>query len=176
MRKGIVTNSDGNLLKEVNGMPVLSYLEKIGLVRNGELLWTISIPVSVNYGDGTKPVSLIMVEQTPEGYVRMGGSVPVNSTISVGSIDRGSILASVADVVKLVEEEQTKVLFFFSCALRSLVLDLDQMAEIERLGELMGGSVPYLFACSGGEICPLRAGDGRLVNRFHNITAIGCAL
>ncbi|MDR1649714.1 MAG: hypothetical protein LBR71_05590, partial [Synergistaceae bacterium] len=38
MRKGIVTNSDGNLLKEVNGMPVLSYLEKIGLVRNGELL------------------------------------------------------------------------------------------------------------------------------------------
>jgi hypothetical protein len=176
MRKGIVTDSVGNIIKAVNGMPVLSYLEKLGLVSNGELLWTVSIPVSVNYGDGTKPVSLVIVEQTPEGYVRMGGSVPVNSAFSVGSVDRGSVLASVADVIKLVEEEQTSVFFFFSCALRSLVLDLDQTAEIDRLKELMDGSVPYLFACSGGEICPLGAGDGRLVNRFHNITAIGCAL
>jgi hypothetical protein len=36
--------------------------------------------------------------------------------------------------------------------------------------------VPFLFAYAGGEICPLYTQNGRLVNRFHNMTAIGCAL
>ena len=73
-------------------------------------------------------------------------------------------------------EKQTRAFFFFSCALRGFALNLDGTAEIARVEEILGSSVPYLFAYAGGEICPLYAKNGKTLNRFHNVTAIGCAL
>ncbi|MDR2175291.1 MAG: FIST C-terminal domain-containing protein [Synergistaceae bacterium] len=177
VRKGIVTASEGNLVKTIDGMPAVSYLEKLGLTDGGKLRWILTIPVIIDCGDGADPVSLVIVDQTPEGYICMGGSVPVNSTFSVGSIDRGDVLAGAADILKLIAEERASVFLFFSCTLRARVLKLEQTAEIGRAAELLDDSVPYLFTYSGGEFCPLHSGDGdRTDNRFHNVTLIACAL
>jgi hypothetical protein len=171
----LVTNSEGNVLKALDGMPVIEYLEKLGLAENGRLRWEITIPLIVDCQDGIKPVSLIIVDQTPEGYVRMGGSLPLNSTIRIGSIDHDDVLRSIADVTGIADKK-TNVFFFFSCALRGFAMNLNGTAEVDRVKEILGDSVPFLFAYAGGEICPLYAQNGRLVNRFHNMTAIGCAL
>jgi hypothetical protein len=169
-----VTDSEGNILKAADGTPILEYLEKFGLAEKGQLRWELSIPLIVDRRDGTKPTSLIVLDQTPEKYVRMSASVPPGSTIRIGSIDRGDILESVADVTGIVDKE-TNAFLFFSCAIRGFALNLDGMAESGRVKELLG-TVPYLFAYAGGEICPLYAHDGQTLNRFHNITAIGCSL
>jgi hypothetical protein len=171
----LVTDSEGNLLKTVDNMPVAAYLEKFGLAEKGRLQWETTIPMLIDRRDGTQPASLVVLDQTPEGHIRMGGSVPMNSTIRIGSIDHDDVLNSVADVAKLAKE-RTSVFFFFSCVLRGMVLNLDERAEIDRAAEILGDSVPYLFAYAGGEICPLYSDSGGTVNRFQNIAAIGCAL
>jgi hypothetical protein len=177
LRKGVVTDSEGNLLREIDGVPAAAYLEELGLADGGKLRWNLTIPVVVNYGDGTGPVSLIVVEQTPEGHIRMGGSVPVNSTFSVGAVDRGDILTGVSTLVESLKETPANAFFFCSCTLRALALKLDQTAELEQAVKLLDvHSTPYLFMYSGGEVAPLYTPDGRTVNRYHNVTVIGCAL
>jgi hypothetical protein len=170
-----VTESEGNILKALDGIPAIEYLENFGLAERGRLRWEITIPLLVDRRDGAKPVSLIILDQTPEGYVRTGGSVPPGSTIRIGSYDRDSVLKSIPDVTGIVDE-RTGAFLFFSCALRGFALNLDGMAEMKGVKETLGGSVPYLFAYAGGEICPLYKQGGGTVNRFHNVTAIGCAL
>jgi len=43
------------------------------------------------------------------------------------------------------------------------------------MGEL-AGDMRYLYACSGGEICPLPDTTGKLKNYFHNFTNVFCRL
>jgi hypothetical protein len=174
-RRAVVTDAEKNCLKTLNNIPAISYLETLGLAENGKLLWDLSIPAIIDHEDGTGSFSLIVVEQTPEGYIRLGGSVPVNSTLRIGAIDRRDVMESVGEITKLIEKEPKDVFLFFSCALRGLVLGLEQTAEIERVMALLDGTVPYLFFYAGGEICPFISRNGEIVNRYHNITAIGCA-
>jgi hypothetical protein len=171
----LVTDAEGNVLKALDGIPVIEYLEKFSLAEKGRLRWEITIPLIVDCQDGVKPVSLIIVDQTPDGYVRTSASLPLNSTVRVGSIDHGDILKSIADVAGIVDKK-TSAFFFFSCALRGFAMNMSEATEVDRVKELLSDSVPFLFAYAGGEICPLYAQNGRLVNRFHNMTAIGCAL
>ncbi|MDR2175290.1 MAG: FIST C-terminal domain-containing protein [Synergistaceae bacterium] len=171
----LVTGSERNILKTVDDIPIAEYLEKFGLAEKGRLRWKSSIPLLVDRGDGSRPTSVVILDQTPEGYVRMGASVPLNSTIRIGSIDRGDVLESVSDITGIAGRE-TGAFLFFSCALRGFTLDLDGTTERDRVRETLGDSVPYLFAYTGGEICPLYVQGGQTINRFHNMTAIGCAL
>jgi hypothetical protein len=178
----VVTDSDRNILKGVDGVPVFTYLENLGFAENGNLKWPVPLGLLVDYPDGERTVTLaLLAEKTPDGNIVMGASVPVGSTFRIGFVEHGDVLASVPSVTKLIEEERTDVFLFFSCALRNFALGLDNLAEIERVREVLGdsasdGAVPYLFAYTGGEVCPHRTEDGRFLNCYHNMTAIGCAL
>ena len=58
---------------------------------------------------------------------------------------------------------------------RYLALGGNNLAEAEKTVEV-AGDTSYLFACSGGEICPLPDADGRLKNFYHNYTAVFCRI
>jgi hypothetical protein len=170
-----VTDSERNVVKALDGIPAVSYLEKFGLAEKGQIRWELTIPLVVDRRDGAGTVSLVILDQTPEGYLRVGGSVPRGSLVRIGSIDHGDVLKTITSVTDIAGRE-TGAFFFFSCAVRGFALNINGTAEIDKVEEILGRSVPYLFAYAGGEICPLSTQDGRLVNRFHNMTAIGCAL
>jgi len=58
---------------------------------------------------------------------------------------------------------------------RYLILGADTTAEAEKVIEA-AGNTQYLFAYSGGEICPLPDENGTLKNMYHNYTVVFCRL
>lgn len=175
-RRALITESNGNVLISVNGVPVIQYMETIGLARGGRLDGISAIPFIVDYNDGTKPVARSIFAMTPEGYAVCGGDLPVNATLSVGSIDMGDVLETTRRTLETALAARDNAgLLMYSCLSRSLTLGVDATAEMEAVRDIIGEAAPYQFCYSGGEICPVYDADGRLVNRFHNDTIIVCA-
>jgi hypothetical protein len=175
-QRAIITKSGGNVLMEVNDMPVGAYFESLGLAKNGRLNNAHQIPLIIDFNDNTKPVARTIHTQTPEGYLICGGEVPENCSLTVGSIDVQDIVKTAADAIKvLLAEGRGGGILFFSCAVRNFALGFDNMAEIRTVREEMGTGGAYMFAYSGGEICPVMTSDGKLKNRFHNVTLISCS-
>ncbi|MDR1603711.1 MAG: FIST C-terminal domain-containing protein [Gracilibacteraceae bacterium] len=180
--KGVVTAAQDNQLQTVNGLPVVDYLQSLGLTRNadGTITGINSFPFIVDYNDGTLPVVRVMFALTPEGYAVCGGDIPVGATLSVGSIDAGEVVATTEKTLReTLESGPYGGLLMFSCVGRYFSLGYNPTSEIEKIQRLMEDSgIPYQFAYSGGELCPVYAQDGQshLTNRNHNDTYIICAL
>jgi hypothetical protein len=174
-RRAIITSSEGNILKGVNGLPVLEYMKSLGLVKDGHIEGITTMPLIVDLNDGSPPLVRVILSQTPDGHVMMGGRTPENSTLGIGAIDVEDVLSTMEDLVSENRIRDADFVMIISCATRNFVLGLDNMAEIRCLRSSIDGSVPYLFFYSGGEICPVLSREGKLVNRFHNVTMISCA-
>jgi hypothetical protein len=174
-RRAIITSSEGNVLKGVNGLPVMEYMKSLGLVRDGHIDGTTTMPLIIDLNDGAPPLVRVILSQTADGHVIMGGRAPENSTLGVGAIDVEDVLGTVEDLVSGSRVRGADFVMIISCATRNFVLGLDNMAEIRRLQASIDVNVPYLFFYSGGEICPILSGEGKMVNRFHNVTMISCA-
>ncbi|MDR1731594.1 MAG: FIST C-terminal domain-containing protein [Synergistaceae bacterium] len=173
-RKAIVTASEANILKEVNGIAVIEYMKSLGLVREGKISGTQTIPLIVDCNDGTPPAVYAIYGQTPEGYAVLGGTAPVNSTIGIGTIDADDVLESAERLVETTLNERRDFLLVGSCVVRNFALKWKNRAELDLFRSGLGEN-PFLFAYTGGEICPVRDSDGRLVNRFHNLALTTCA-
>ncbi|MDR1660160.1 MAG: FIST C-terminal domain-containing protein [Desulfovibrio sp.] len=171
-RTAVVTGSEGNLLKEVDGMPVGEYLAKIGVRVFGPEAVTI-LPFMVDYGDGAKPVAVSMYSITPEG-VYCAGEIPVGAKIAMAEVDGDSVMETAEAAVNLALEDVRKNggngLIAIPCFTRGLLLSPRTEDEMARTRELVGDAVPFLFIYSGGEMCPLYRKDGAISNRFHNMT------
>ena len=173
-QKAIITESNGNILIGVNNIPVLEYMKQIGLTE-AELARGLGIvPLVVDFNDGTKPVVRAVYSLSPEGHVVCGGLMPVGAAMAIGRIDMGDVLSTTEKTLRQFIEKDS-VLFCYSCMARHLVLGAHNTAEAEKVVEVSGGS-QYLFASSGGEICPLPDEYGRLKNSFHNYTIVFCKL
>lgn len=176
-QKAIITASDANILKEVNGIPAVEYMESLGLTNNGKIEGASTIPFVVDFNDGTEPVIRAIFAQTPEGYAVCGGVMPVNATLSIGSIDYDDVLETTRKMIRNIgAPEKINAVILFSCVGRSFALGAKTMDEMQLLEDAFGKSVPYILAYSGGEICPLKDSDGKRKNRFHNDTIIACML
>ena len=173
-QKAIITSSDGNLLIGVNGNTALEYLEEIGLSREVLSKGLGFIPFVVDHRAGTLPVARAIFALTPEGYVVCGGAMPVNGTLGIGSMDREDVLRTTQTVLKPLAEKGATILGY-SCVARYLILGARNKAEADAFMEIAGGA-PYLYAYSGGEICPLPDANGRLRNMYHNFTGVFCRL
>ncbi|MDR1070681.1 MAG: FIST C-terminal domain-containing protein [Gracilibacteraceae bacterium] len=173
-QKALITASDGNILIGVNGKTALEYLEEIGLTK-AELASGLGvIPLVVDHKDGTEPVVRAVFALTPDGHAVCGGAMPVGATLTIGRVDRNDVLRTTENTVKPLADQEGVVLSY-SCIARYLVLGADNAAEAEKVRAAVG-EAPYLFACSGGEICPLLAADGRLKNFYHNYTNVFCKM
>lgn len=174
--RGIITDSEGSLLRAVNHMPTRKYLESIGIVQPGDTEVMPNIPFLVDYNDGTEtPVARAAYALTPEGYGLFGGSMPKGSTLAVGSLAREDVQQTARDTVAALAAKQPDCMLVVSCLTRSLVLGASISAEMDAV-EGAAGRVPYQMLYSGGEICPVYDAQGQPVNRFHNFSLVACAL
>jgi hypothetical protein len=173
-QKALITASDGNILIGVNGKTALEYLEEIGLTKAELAVGLGVIPLVVDHKDGTKPVARAVFALTPEGHAVCGGAMPEGATLTLGSVDRGDVLQTTENIIKLFADGDSFVLGY-SCMARYLVLGMDNTAEAEKMRGGFGDA-PYFFAYSGGEICPLPDADGKLKNFYHNYTNAFCKM
>lgn len=176
-QKAIITNSQGNLLQQVNDTSVLYYMETIGLSRDGKIDGINAVPFLVDFNDGTKPVVRAIFALTDKGEAVCGGAMPVGATLSVISMDADDVLSTTAGAVTqaLARHTDRSGLLMFSCIGRFFALGVANEREMESVITRVGDIVPYSLTYSGGEFCPMAGPGGKLVNRFHNNTFIACS-
>ncbi|MDR1713533.1 MAG: FIST C-terminal domain-containing protein [Coriobacteriales bacterium] len=178
---GQVTSCENNVIKEVNGQPLVEFLKNNGLASgpDGQFESLYSFPLYVDNNDGTVPVIRILLKTTPEGYGICGGEVSLGATISVGYLDEGEVLATTQRKLDELDLEDAHAILLFSCIGRFFALGYGYEGEAEEIHEkLDASSVAYSFAYSGGEICPVRGktDSSVLANRFHNSTFIAMVI
>jgi len=173
-QKAVITASDGNILIGVNGKTALEYLEEIGLTKEELATGLGVIPLVVDHKDGTKPVARAVFALTPEGAAVCGGAMPVDAALAIGRVDMEDVLLTTESALKPLMAKEGALLSY-SCIARYLVLGTHTTAEANKIIEITGDA-SYLFACSGGEICPLPDAEGKLKNYYHNYTIVFCRL
>ncbi len=173
-QKAIITGSEGSLLTGVNGKTALEYFEEIGLLEDEIASGLGIVPLMVDYRDGTKPVARAVFALTPDGSVVCGGAMPQQATLGIGSIDLEDVLRTTGGALKSLADKNGALLCY-SCIGRYLALGANSSAEAKAFAGATG-DLSYLFACSGGEICPLPDVSGKLKNFYHNYTAVMCRL
>ncbi len=171
----VITASEGNILKEIDGQPLMKYFESVGLAKNGEIRGINALPFFIGFGDGAKPIVRAMFAITPDGFAVCGGDMPVGASISVGTYDKEDVLVHTRLVSEKAKTAANKGIVAFSCIGRCLSLGADSDAELTGVTETISGGVPYVLSYSGGEFCPVYTAHGESTNRFHNNTFIACA-
>lgn len=174
--RAIITKSEGAVIYEVNDMPILEYLAKIGLIITKENITTT--PIMVYYDGAKEPVALGFYTLFENGSVLTGGRMPVGTPFAVGSIDAEGIIESAENGIKrILSAENRQATLLLPCVTRYIMLSPNQESELQLIKEKLSGSgKPYMMGYSGGEICPMPDPDGKLRNRFHNYTFCACIL
>ncbi|MCL1986462.1 MAG: FIST C-terminal domain-containing protein [Firmicutes bacterium] len=178
-KSAVVTQSMGHLVTELNGKPVISFLEDAGLSSVAENPWAMmTLPFVLDYNDGTPTVSKTIVTITSEGNAVCAGNVPKGSTLTFAPSTKESVLESTGKVVSKIVDDISKNaangMLVFSCVGRCLTLGADQYLEMDIVSQKLNAKIPYLMLYSGGEICPTLFSDEKVANRFHNHTFIAC--
>ncbi|MDR1160302.1 MAG: FIST C-terminal domain-containing protein [Syntrophomonadaceae bacterium] len=178
--KAVVTSVQGNQLQTVNDVPVVDYLQTLGLKKNddGSIVGINSFPFIVDYNDGGAPVVRAVFALTPEGYAVCGGDIPLGAVLGVGSIDADEIISTTSEVLQeATGSKQYDCVLMFSCVGRYFSLGYNPDSEIAKVQEILENTkVPYQFTYSGGELCPVNNKRGQMIaNRSHNDTFVLCA-
>jgi hypothetical protein len=177
--KSVVTASNRNQLQKVDGVPVMEYLQSLGLTRNadGTVTGINAFPLIVDYNDGTTSVVRTMFAITPEGYAVCAGNIPEGATLSVGSFDEEDIIATARRTLNTaLATGRHKTLLMYSCIGRYFSQGYDTSAEFKAmLDSLTPSDVNYMAAYSGGELCPVYDKNGESFNRNHGNSFIVCA-
>ena len=100
--------------------------------------------------------------------------MPVGATLAIGRVDANDVLLTTEKTLKSIVEEAS-VVISYSCTARYLALGANTTTEAEKIIDVCG-DMHYLFASSGGEICPLPDAKGNLKNYYHNYTNVFCSL
>ncbi|MDR1516265.1 MAG: FIST C-terminal domain-containing protein [Synergistaceae bacterium] len=175
-QKAIVTDVHKNLLKTVNDMSAVKYLESIGLASGGKVSTFESMPFVVKLSDGSM-LTRACISSTSDGAIILCGSVPVGSTLAVATMDATDVITSTGEKVReALKESAGRNMLIYSCVARNWTLGTKVMAEHEEAGKCIGDTAPFHFAYSGGEIFPEFFEDGSISNHLQNDTMILCVL
>lgn len=165
------------MLVEVNGKPVVEYLNSLGLMTDGRLAVSHAFPFIVDKRTGETPASRAVYGLTPERALQCAGEMPEGASLSVGAQNITAVLQTAKVVADTIARDETAAAaLVFSCNSRNMTLALEELAEWKVLDVSLAGRVPYLFAYSGGEICPDVTRDGKYKNILHSDTIVACVL
>ena len=169
-----ITKTDGNLIMEIDGAPIIQYLEKIGLAKSGKVTDILhSIPFILDYAGEGKTVSRVLLSWNKDGYGVCGGLMPEGTRFSLGMWDKADVIGTTTRTIEdSLKDKNVSTLILHSCLARSYALGTEILLETEKVNEIIAERIPYIFSYSGGEICPVRNESNS--NRFHNNTVIAC--
>jgi hypothetical protein len=175
-QKAIVTEVSKNILKTVNGMTALSYLESLGLAKDGNISGFESMPFVIKLNDGSF-LTRACISATPEGALVLCGSLPVDSTLAVATMGAEDVITSTGEKIReAMADIRGRSMLMYSCVARSWMLGTKVMAEHDEVDECVGDSAAYHFVYSGGEIFPAFLKDGSISNQLQNDSMIICVL
>ena len=176
-QQAVITDAEGSLLKEINGVSVKNYLESIGLLQKSSESGLSSVSFMVNYQDGTQPLARAIYSLNKDGSAVCGGLMPKGSFLSFGRMEVEDILQSAElSLEKILAHDNINGIITFPCLGRNLILGMDYMREIDLVQKTIPRDLPVHLAYSGGEVCPVYDESGNTVNSFHNFTFVACAL
>jgi hypothetical protein len=163
---GIISDSEGCLLRAVDGIPFAQYLKQLDIeMKSGD---STVVPILVDYGDGAAPTAYAVYDIFEDGSAIIGGHAPVGAKVKVGEIDYNTIMSTVETGIGEVLSESGDAVLMLPCVTRYIMLSPYHDHEMDYVLKHIAGFEPYSFAYSGGEICPVLNADGGYVNRFHN--------
>ena len=176
-QKAVITSMDRNVLKTVNNISAVEYLESIGLIKNGVVSGLAAMPFIVYLNDGSQLVRACVGAATEDGGAILCASAPTGSTFALSSMNFDDVVNSTgAKVAEALSLAKGRGLLMYSCCGRNWALGVKTMAEHEKVKECVQDAVPYHFTYSAGEIFPERLADGRTVNHLQNDSLIICIL
>lgn len=176
-KPALITESQGHILKEVNGRPLVEYFDSLGLTQASETSYAMtSLPFMLDYGDGTPLVSKVFIALTDEKYGICAGAMPEGCTLYLGVFDKDDVLLTTRQTVQaaLSDIEGASGILIYSCISRIMSLAGDSTAEMELVRSKVGDKLPVMMAYSGGEMCPTQQSGAGAINRFHNNAFILC--
>jgi hypothetical protein len=174
-QKAVITGVDRNILRTINNMPAIEYLESIGLVKDGDVMGLPAMPFIIYLEDGSLLIRAC-IGGAGDGALILCGAVPVNSAIALATMGFEDVVSSTeAKVTEALAAAGGRGILMYSCAGRNWSLGMQPMAEHEKVKECLA-KTPYHFVYSGGEIFPSRLGDGRVVNHLQNDSLVICIL
>jgi hypothetical protein len=174
-KRGTITDAENSLIRTVDGMPALDFVESCGISRENVIKAPTSIPVMIDYGDGSAPIACGIYNITPESHIQVGANVFVGAKLSIGTQDQSGILSTAESLLRrILRETKPCGVLMLPCLSRSLVLGPNSEDELRLVVKELGDAAPYHIAYSGGEICPVYVESGATRNRFHNYTFTAC--
>jgi hypothetical protein len=173
----VITGAEGIQITSINNRSALSFLEDLGIVREGMVNFFSTLPLLIDYHNGKAPEVVVISGVGPERTLICNRNVQTGGILSIGTVSADYILKSAQSMIEAVKREKDGAwegLFIFSCFSRAVGLGGNPMAEIELIQKELGDSVPYLLFYSGGELCPRYVKSGETVNQFHQYALIAC--
>jgi hypothetical protein len=168
--KAIITNIEGNVLKEINDQVGLKYLNSFGICLNEKGFETVPLIVQKH---GEEPVARAMYFFTKEGYIALGAPAELNSTIAIGSIDAHEVVKTAQQLISDLVINNPHTLLCYSCVGRFFSLGVDHNAEMEIVRKtLKDQNINIQLSYSNGEICPVHTIQNTLQNNIHNFTLV----
>jgi len=175
--RGRITSSDGCLLRGINGIAPMKYLESLGVIVMKDA--SITTPLMVYYEGSTEPVALTVYNVYDDGSLLCGGEMTEGASVAVGEITTESILGSAGEGMdRLIKTGKHNCALMLPCVSRYVMLAPNRSDELKLIaGKLENGRLmSYMAGYAGGEICPVRDETGVLRNRFHNFSFTVCLL
>jgi hypothetical protein len=174
-KKGTVTDAKDSLIKTVDDMPALDFIVTCGISKESVIKAPTSIPVIIDYEDGSVPLAAGIYGVAPDGCLHVGANIPIGARLSIGTQDQGGILSTTESILhRILRETKPLGILMLPCLSRSLLLGPNSEGELRLIVKELGDAIPYHVAYSGGEICPVYIDGGALRNRFHNFTFTAC--
>ncbi|MDR2572971.1 MAG: FIST C-terminal domain-containing protein [Desulfovibrio sp.] len=173
-KRAIITSSDGCVLRAVNDMPVLRFFEHLGI--NVSAQDSATVPLMVDYRDGSTPVLLSIASILEDGSVLCGGPVPEGAYIAMCELTREGILTTTRRSLEKLLQLKRNAVLMMPCVIRYIVMGPQHEEEMRLISGIVGEQAPYIIGYCGGEICPVRDTSGRWRNRFHHYTFTACIL
>jgi hypothetical protein len=180
----IITESDSFVVKKINGMPFSDYLERMGFHR--ETFESIPmLPFSVDFTDKNFSHALgrALHHVYADGSGEFAAEMPEGAFFAISALDADGILETARTLSQKAADSAAadsaigrSCALMYSCFARNIMLGTNYLDELRIIADIMEGSMPYLCAYAGGELCPTESGGGEMVNSIHNFTFIICVL
>jgi hypothetical protein len=172
----VITRAEGPRIFTINNKPAVSFLEGLGLIKSAQGSFSHAIPLVVGDSKGNNPEVVVVLNITPEGALICGRHAPIGGVLNIGAITADYVLESAKTLIRDIKEHGKETgLFIISCFLRSIVLGVGSIAEVELLRqELDSYPDPWLYVNSGGELCPRYTVSGETVNQALQYALVAC--